>query len=47
MDGPAPAIINAVEDALKIRFDSIPLLSEDIFDALTSDTEAPVAGGAR
>jgi len=47
MDGPAPAIINAVEDALKIRFDSIPLLSEDVFDALTFDTEAPVAGGAR
>jgi CO/xanthine dehydrogenase Mo-binding subunit len=47
MDGPAPAIINAVEDALKIRFDSIPLLSEDIFEALTSDIQPPIAGGAR
>ena len=35
MDGPAPAIINAVEDALKVPFDSIPLLPEDIFEALT------------
>jgi CO/xanthine dehydrogenase Mo-binding subunit len=47
MDGPAPAIINAVEDALKIGFDSIPLLSEDIFEALTSDIQPPIAGGAR
>jgi CO/xanthine dehydrogenase Mo-binding subunit len=31
MDGPAPAIINAVEDALGIPFNSIPLLPEDIF----------------
>ena len=35
MDGPAPAIVNAVEDALKVGFDSIPLLPEDIFEALT------------
>ena len=34
MDGPAPAIVNAIEDALHIPFDSIPLLPEDIFDAL-------------
>jgi CO/xanthine dehydrogenase Mo-binding subunit len=47
MDGPAPAIINAVEDALKIRFDSIPLLSEDIFDALNSVVQPQVAGGAQ
>jgi CO/xanthine dehydrogenase Mo-binding subunit len=47
MDGPAPAIINAVEDALKVRFDSIPLLPEDIFEALTADSEPQVAGGAR
>jgi CO/xanthine dehydrogenase Mo-binding subunit len=25
MDGPAPAIVNAIEDALGTRFDSIPL----------------------
>jgi CO/xanthine dehydrogenase Mo-binding subunit len=34
MDGPAPAILNAVEDALGLRFDSVPLLPEDIMDAL-------------
>ena len=34
MDGPAPAIVNAVEDALGVRFDSVPLLPEDIMDAL-------------
>jgi CO/xanthine dehydrogenase Mo-binding subunit len=36
MDGPAPAIVNAIEDALGTPFDSIPLLPEDIFDALTA-----------
>jgi CO/xanthine dehydrogenase Mo-binding subunit len=39
MDGPAPAIINAIEDALHVPFNSIPLLPEDIFDALS---KAPV-----
>jgi CO/xanthine dehydrogenase Mo-binding subunit len=34
MDGPAPAIVNAVEDALGVHFDSIPLFPEDIMDAL-------------
>ncbi len=34
MDGPAPAIVNAVEDALGISFDAIPLLPEDIMDGL-------------
>jgi CO/xanthine dehydrogenase Mo-binding subunit len=33
MDGPAPATLNAIEDALRTRFDSIPLLPEDIFAA--------------
>jgi CO/xanthine dehydrogenase Mo-binding subunit len=48
MDGPAPAIVNAVEDALKVRFDSIPLLPEDIFEALAAVGSDPqVAGGAR
>jgi CO/xanthine dehydrogenase Mo-binding subunit len=36
MDGPAPAIVNAVVDALGVPFDSIPLLPEDIFAAMTS-----------
>jgi CO/xanthine dehydrogenase Mo-binding subunit len=34
MDGPAPAIVNAVEDATGVRFHSIPLLPEDLFEAL-------------
>jgi CO/xanthine dehydrogenase Mo-binding subunit len=34
MDGPAPAIVSAVEDALGVPFDSIPLLPEDIMEAL-------------
>jgi len=37
MDGPAPAIVNAVENALEMRFDSIPLLAEDIFEKITAD----------
>ena len=36
MDGPAPAILNAIEDATGIAFTSIPLLPEDIFERLTS-----------
>jgi CO/xanthine dehydrogenase Mo-binding subunit len=47
MDGPAPAIVNAIEDALKMGFDSIPLLPEDIFEALTVDSEPPAGGGVR
>jgi CO/xanthine dehydrogenase Mo-binding subunit len=47
MDGPAPAIVNAVEDALKVRFDSIPLLPEDIFEALVISREPHAAGGVR
>jgi len=34
MDGPAPAIVNAIEDALGMHFDSVPLLPEDIFEAV-------------
>jgi CO/xanthine dehydrogenase Mo-binding subunit len=34
MDGPAPAIINAVSNALGVPFNSIPLLPEDIMDAV-------------
>jgi CO/xanthine dehydrogenase Mo-binding subunit len=36
MDGPAPAIVNAVEDALGRQFDSIPLLPEDIFATVSA-----------
>jgi CO/xanthine dehydrogenase Mo-binding subunit len=47
MDGPAPAIVNAIEDAIGIRFDTIPLLPEDIFEgasaaeAQESETSSP------
>jgi CO/xanthine dehydrogenase Mo-binding subunit len=43
MDGPAPAIVNAVEDALGVPFDSIPLLPEDIMEALDKDGLAATA----
>jgi CO/xanthine dehydrogenase Mo-binding subunit len=43
MDGPAPAIVNAIEDALHIPFDSIPLLPEDIFDALVEPAIPEIA----
>jgi CO/xanthine dehydrogenase Mo-binding subunit len=36
MDGPAPAIVNAIGDALGARFDSVPLLPEDIFEAVSA-----------
>jgi len=43
MDGPAPAIVNAIVDALGFPFNSIPLLPEDLFEALhrkTSEQES-------
>jgi len=50
MDGPAPAIVNAVEDALGVSFDFIPLLPEDIMDGLAASSEKNdviSAGGVR
>lgn len=50
MDGPAPAIVNAIEDALGVGFDSIPLLPEDIIEAVTArsrsgdDSRTPQGG---
>jgi CO/xanthine dehydrogenase Mo-binding subunit len=41
MDGPAPALVNAIADALGVGFDSIPLLPEDIFAGLNA--HPPVA----
>ena len=38
MDGPAPAIVNAIEDALGTPFNSIPLLPEDIFQTMEAHT---------
>jgi len=44
MDGPAPTILNAIENATGISFNSIPLLPEDIFERFTSFT-TPAHGG--
>ncbi|WP_353063436.1 xanthine dehydrogenase family protein molybdopterin-binding subunit [Tunturibacter psychrotolerans] len=35
MDGPAPAILNAIEHATGLAFNEIPLLPEDIFERTT------------
>ena len=46
MDGPAPAIVNAIEDALGIGFDAIPLLPEDIFAKVAAGSQGePVPTG--
>ncbi len=46
MDGPAPAILNAIEHATGIAFKEIPLLPEDIFERMTrtpyAGSEAPL-----
>ena len=34
MDGPAPAILNAIEDAVGIAFSEVPLLPENVFAAV-------------
>ena len=47
MDGPAPAIINAVVDALGMDFDSIPLLPEDIFHTIMTRPSATIFAGVR
>jgi CO/xanthine dehydrogenase Mo-binding subunit len=36
MDGPAPAILNAIENATGISFTAIPLLPEDIYERITA-----------
>ena len=41
MDGPAPAILNAIVQATGINFNAIPLLPEDIFRGLTEEPESP------
>ena len=41
MDGPAPAIVNAIVNATGVSFNSIPLLPEDIFRGLTAEPEHP------
>jgi CO/xanthine dehydrogenase Mo-binding subunit len=44
IDGPAPAIVNAVVDALGVGFDSIPLLPEDIMDGLAASSQGSEVG---
>ena len=34
MDGPAPAVLNAVENATGVRINNIPMLPEDLFQAM-------------
>jgi CO/xanthine dehydrogenase Mo-binding subunit len=41
MDGPAPAIVNAVVHATGVNFTAIPLLPEDIHRGLTAEAERP------
>jgi CO/xanthine dehydrogenase Mo-binding subunit len=41
-DGPAPAILNAIQDAIGVSFTSIPLLPEDIFMCV-AQAQAPDA----
>jgi CO/xanthine dehydrogenase Mo-binding subunit len=43
MDGPAPAILNAIEDAMGIAFNQVPLLPEDVFVAVQARSEKPIA----
>jgi CO/xanthine dehydrogenase Mo-binding subunit len=48
MDGPAPAIVNAIKSALGVSFTAIPLLPEDIFDAVAGATnQENLAGPTR
>jgi CO/xanthine dehydrogenase Mo-binding subunit len=42
MDGPAPAVVNAITDAVGVALNSIPATPEDIFDALSLNNEAEV-----
>jgi CO/xanthine dehydrogenase Mo-binding subunit len=46
MDGPAPAIINAVSNALGFDFNSIPLMPEDIMDPIIASSQEGGAGSA-
>ena len=42
MDGPAPAILNAIENATGISFNHVPLMPEDVFEAvMTTQSTAP------
>ena len=43
MDGPAPAILNAIEDAIGVSFNHIPLMPEALMQSLVK--RAAVGGG--
>jgi CO/xanthine dehydrogenase Mo-binding subunit len=45
MDGPAPAIINAVEDATGVACNAIPMLPEDLFAAIQATQLEHVRSG--
>lgn len=45
MDGPAPAILNAIEHATGIAFTEIPLLPEDIFERMSCTPAGSDEGG--
>ena len=47
MDGPAPAIVNAVEDALGVHFNAVPLLPEDIMNGLAASSPVGATNGGR
>ncbi len=40
MDGPAPAILNAVEHATGLSLNHVPLTPEDLFEALEGEAAA-------
>ena len=44
-DGPAPAILNAIHDAIGVSFNSIPLLPEDLFAKLCVARKAEEPAG--
>jgi len=46
MDGPAPAVVCAIEDATGIAFNSIPVLPEDIFKAISKASGRSTDGRA-
>jgi CO/xanthine dehydrogenase Mo-binding subunit len=42
IDGPAPAILNAIQNALDISFNHVPLLPEDILSGLSAEPMAKI-----
>jgi CO/xanthine dehydrogenase Mo-binding subunit len=39
MDGPAPAILNAIENATGISFHAVPLMPEEVFRRMAPSQE--------